>query len=268
MKKLIALTSIGLVIWACSTNPLTGRKSLALVSNTELFPQAFSQYDQVLDESQVDKTSANAKMITNVGQRIKAAAEKYYAEKGHSQALKGYEWEFSLIKNDQLNAWCMPGGKVAFYTGILPICKDETGVAVVMGHEVFHALAGHSAEQVSNSMVAQGLMLGGNAVISNDQWRGVFNDLYPVGAQLGMLKYGRNMELDADEGGLYLMAMAGYNPKEAAPFWERMSQASSGGQAPPEFMSTHPNPGNRIAQINAIMDKAMAFYNASPYKGK
>lgn len=267
MKKILALPLIVLLFWSCSTNPLTGRQSLALVSNAQLFPQAFAQYNQVLGESEVDKTSADAKMINNVGQRIKYAAEKFYSEIGQGSALQGYEWEFTLIKNDAVNAWCMPGGKVAFYSGILPVCKDETGVAVVMGHEVAHALAGHSAEQVSNAMVAQGVMLGGNVAISNDEWRNVFNQLYPVGAQLGMLSYGRNMELDADEAGLYLMAMAGYNPQEAIPFWQRMQQAS-GGQAPPEFLSTHPSPGNRIAQINSIMPKAMEYYNASPYKGR
>ncbi|NLN34123.1 MAG: M48 family metallopeptidase [Flavobacteriaceae bacterium] len=267
MKKILALPLIALLFWSCSTNPLTGRQSLALVSNAQLFPQAFAQYNQVLGESEVDKTSADAKMINNVGQRIKYAAEKFYSEIGQGSALQGYEWEFTLIKNDAVNAWCMPGGKVAFYSGILPVCKDETGVAVVMGHEVAHALAGHSAEQVSNAMVAQGVMLGGNVAISNDEWRNVFNQLYPVGAQLGMLSYGRNMELDADEAGLYLMAMAGYNPQEAIPFWQRMQQAS-GGQAPPEFLSTHPSPGNRISQINSIMPKAMEYYNASPYKGR
>lgn len=267
MKKILALPLIALLFWSCSTNPLTGRQSLALVSNAQLFPQAFAQYNQVLGESEVDKTSADAKMINNVGQRIKYAAEKFYSEIGQGSALQGYEWEFTLIKNDAVNAWCMPGGKVAFYSGILSVCKDETGVAVVMGHEVAHALAGHSAEQVSNAMVAQGVMLGGNVAISNDEWRNVFNQLYPVGAQLGMLSYGRNMELDADEAGLYLMAMAGYNPQEAIPFWQRMQQAS-GGQAPPEFLSTHPSPGNRIAQINSIMPKAMEYYNASPYKGR
>lgn len=268
MKKFIALPIVVLLFWSCATNPLTGRQSLALVSNAELFPQAFAQYDQVLDESNVDTSSADAKMVKNVGSRIKYAAEKFYAEQGMSSALQGYQWEFNLIKNDQLNAWCMPGGKVAFYTGILPVCKNETGVAVVMGHEVSHALAGHSAEQVSNAMVAQGIMVGGNMAISNAQWRDTFNQLYPVGAQLGMLKYGRSMELDSDEAGLYLMAMAGYNPQEAIDFWNRMQQASSGQQTPPEFLSTHPNPGNRIAQIQAIMPKAMEYYNASPYKGK
>ncbi len=268
MKKIIAIPVLVLLCWSCATNPLTGRQSLALVSNAQLFPQSFAQYNEVLSDSQVDKTSADAKMINNVGQRIKYAAEKFYSEIGQGSALQGYEWQFTLIKSDQLNAWCMPGGKVAFYTGILPVCKNDTGVAVVMGHEVAHALAGHSAEQVSNAMVAQGLLVGGNMAISNDQWRNTFNQLYPVGAQLGMLKYGRTMELDADEAGLYLMAMAGYNPQEATAFWERMQQASGGKQTPPEFLSTHPNPGNRIAQIQAIMPKALQYYNASPYKGK
>lgn len=268
MKKSALVTIFVLLLLACATNPLTGRQSLSLVSNAQLFPQAFAQYDQVLKESQVDKTSSDAKMIKNVGQRIKYAAERFYAELGMSQVLQGYEWEFTLIKNDQVNAWCMPGGKVAFYSGILPVCKNETGVAVVMGHEVAHALAGHSAEQVSNAMVAQGLLVGGNMAISDEDWRDTFNQLYPVGAQLGMLSYGRSMELDADEAGLYLMAMAGYNPQEATVFWERMQQASAGQQSPPEFLSTHPNPGNRIARIQSIMPKAMQYYNTSPYKGK
>lgn len=270
MKRLkylgFAIAGIGL-IWACATNPLTGRSSLNFVSNAQLFPQSFAQYNQVLQESQVDKTSADAKKIKTVGDRIKYAAEKFYKEKGLANALDGYAWEFNLIKSDQVNAWCMPGGKVAFYTGIMPICKDETGIAVVMGHEVAHALAGHSAEQISNAMVAQygGQLIGGS--ISNEQWRGTFEQLYPVGAQLGMLKYGRKMELDADEAGLYLMAMAGYDPREAVPFWERMNAASSG-QRNAEFLSTHPNPENRIAQIQSILPKALEYYNASPYKGK
>lgn len=268
MKKLGILIGIMSLIMACSTNPLTGRQSLALVSNAELFPQAFAQYNQVKSESKIDKTSANAIMLNTVGQRIKYAAERFYSEIGQGNALQGYQWEFTLIQDDQLNAWCMPGGKVAFYTGILPVCKDDTGVAVVMGHEVAHALAGHSAEQVSNMMVAQGLMVGGNMAISNDQWRNVFNQLYPMGAQMGMLKYGRSMEMDADEAGLYLMAMAGYNPQEAISFWQRMESASKGKQAPPEFLSTHPSPGNRVAQIKSILPKAMKYYNASPYKGK
>lgn len=267
-KSLLNLLMILLLVGACATNPLTGRKSLALVSNVQLFPQSFAQYNQVLKESKVDKTSANAKMIEDVGLRIKYAAEKYYAEKGMSADLKDYKWQFSLIESDQLNAWCMPGGKVAFYTGILPVCQGSTGVAVVMGHEVAHALAGHGAEQVSNAMIAQGLMVGGNLAITNNEWRNIFNQVYPTGAGLTMLKYGRSMELDADQAGLYLMAMAGYDPRQAINFWQRMEAASKNQSKPPEFLSTHPSSGNRIEQIEEIMPKAIAYYNASPYKGQ
>src|SRR5690606_13302385 len=188
MRKFVVLPLLLLLVWSCATNPLTGRQSLSLVSNAQLFPQAFAQYDQVLKESKIDKTSADAKMINNVGQRIKYAAEKFYKEKGLSQALQGYEWEFTLIQNNQLNAWCMPGGKVAFYSGILPVCKNETGVAVVMGHEVSHALAGHSAEQMSQAVAAQygGQIIGGS--ISNDQWANIFNQYYPAVAQVGLLR--------------------------------------------------------------------------------
>ena len=267
VKLLLGTVLVGIVI-ACATNPLTGRQSLSLVPNAQLFPQAFSQYNQVMKESKVVSNTAEANMVNNVGQRIKYAAEKFYNEIGQGNSLQGYEWEFRLIESDQINAWCMPGGKVAFYTGILPVCQDETGVAVVMGHEVAHALAGHSAEQVSNALLAQGILLGGNVAISNEDWKSVFNSLYPAGAQLGMLSYGRKMELDADEAGLYLMAMAGYNPQEASAFWQRMEKASAGQQRPPEFLSTHPSPGNRIAQIQQIMPRAMQYYNASPYKNK
>lgn len=264
--KIVAAILIYVLV-SCATNPLTGRSSLSLVPNSQLFPQSFSQYKEVLQSSQVDRTSKDAKMISQVGERIKYAAEKFYTEQGLANALKGYEWQFELVKDNQINAWCMPGGKVVFYTGIMPICKNEAGVAVVMGHEVAHALAGHSAEKVSHAIVVQygGQLIGG--AISSDQWQSVFSQLYPVGSQIGMLKYGRNMELDADKAGLFLMAMAGYDPREAIAFWERMEAATSG-KSTPEFLSTHPNEDNRIEQIRANLPKALEYYNASPYKGK
>lgn len=271
MKKISILISsilLFLFVFACVTSPLTGRSSAQLVSNAEIFPMAFAQYKQVLEQSKVDKTSNSAKMVQTVGQRLAAAAEKFYADNGMSASLHGYAWEFNLLDNKEQNAWCMPGGKVAVYSGILPVCKSETGLAVVLGHEITHALNGHSAEQISNAMMVQygGQIVGGS--ISNNQWKNVFNELYPVGAQVGLLKFGRNMELDADKGGLLLMAMAGYDPREAIPFWQRMEQATAGNQAPPEFLSTHPNPGNRIAQLQELMPQAIAMYDASPYKGK
>lgn len=258
--------SIGLLIAACATNPVTGRKSLSLVSNTQLFPQSFTQYNEVLKESKVITGTTDAKMVQTVGDRLKYAAEKYYQQLGISSELNGYQWQFSLLDNDQVNAWCMPGGKVAIYSGILPVTKNATGLAVVMGHEIGHALAGHSAEQVSQQVLAQygGQILGG--AVSNSQYANAIGQIYNVGGQGVLLSYSRKMELDADVTGLYLMAMAGYNPNEAVPFWERMSggKTSSGS----DFFSTHPSDATRIAKIKEALPKALEYYNASPYKGK
>jgi predicted Zn-dependent protease len=266
MKNVILLF-VTILLVACAQNPLTGRKSLALVSNSSIFPQSFEAYNQTLSENTVlDPGAPESQMINRVGQRLKYAAEKFYADRGLSAKLNGYEWSFSVIQSDQLNAWCMPGGKVAFYTGILPVCESEAGVAVVMGHEIVHALAGHSAEKMSQSIVAE---LGGaivGASINDEQWSMLFNQYYPVGAQLSLLHYGRNMESDADIGGVKLMAMAGYDPHEAIAFWKRMEAAGSSGT--PQFLSTHPSHATRIADIEALLPEAMALYNASPYKGK
>ncbi len=263
MKKYIALILVALVSVACSTNPLTGRQSLALVSNNQLIPQALQQYNSVLTESQVIKGTSQAQMIQNVGMRIKAAAEKYYLDNNIANQLEGYQWEFNLIQDEQMNAWCMPGGKVAFYTGILPVCKDETGVAVVMGHEIAHALAGHGAERVSQGLIAQGVMLGGNIAISDEQWRNTFNQYYPVAAQGTILSYSRKQELDADKAGLFLMAMAGYDPREAPKFWERMDAATQGQARPPEFFSTHPSPERRRGDLTRNMEEALGYYTRS-----
>ncbi|WP_068595762.1 M48 family metallopeptidase [Vaginella massiliensis] len=266
MRRIIISTlGIGMLIAACSTNPVTGRKSLSIVSNAQLFPQSFTQYNQVLKESKVVTGTADAKMVQTVGERLKFAAEKYYQQLGISSQLQGYQWQFSLIQDNQVNAWCMPGGKVAIYTGILPVTKNATGLAVVMGHEIGHALAGHSAEQISQQVFAQygGQLLSG--AVSNSQYANVIGELYNFGGQGVLLNYSRKMELDADVTGLYLMAMAGYDPSEAVPFWERMSQGKSGGS---DFFSTHPSDATRIAKIKEVLPQALQYYNASPYKGK
>ncbi len=263
MKKFYAFIIAGIIMAACSTNPLTGRQSLALVSNSALIPMALQQYNQVLNESAVVKNTSQSQMIKNVGMRLKSAAEKFYQNHEIGYLLNDYQWEFNLIESDQLNAWCMPGGKVAFYTGILPVCKDETGVAVVMGHEISHALAGHGAERASQALLAEyGGQVAG-ASLSQTQWSGLFNQLYPIGAQTAILSYGRKQELDADKAGLFLMAMAGYDPREAPAFWERMSAATGNEQRPPEFLSTHPNPERRRADLNENMEEAMQYYRQS-----
>ncbi|UQB67877.1 M48 family metallopeptidase [Epilithonimonas zeae] len=260
--KTSAFVIAALGITACVTNPITGRSSIQIANNSEIATAAASEYKTTLSKAKVVTGTADANRIKNVGARIKNAAYAYYKKIGRESALTGYNWEFNLIQDSQLNAWCMPGGKVAFYTGIMPVCKDDNGVAVVMGHEVSHALAGHGNERISQAMLAQygGSLLGGT--MSNSQWAGVFEKVYPIGAQVGLLAYGRKQESEADEMGLQLMAMAGYDPRTATAFWQRM-EASSTGSRQPEFLSTHPNPQNRIADLNADMPKALEYYKAA-----
>lgn len=262
LSKIIAGVALSSALIACVTNPITGRSSLQLASTQELNTMALQQYQQTLKEAKVIRGTAQAEMVQRVGSRIAQAAERYYASIGRSADLANYRWEFNLLQDPQVNAWCMPGGKVAVYSGLMPIAKDDTGLAVVLGHEISHALAGHGNERISQAMIAQygGAILGSS--ISNGQWSKIFQQAYPLGAQVALLKYGRNQELEADEMGLYLMAMAGYDPREAQPFWQRM-EASSKGNTPPEFLSTHPNPGTRRADLETHMAKALEYYKAA-----
>ena len=262
INNLLGTIVLSVAMVACTTNPITGRKSIQLANNQEISAMALQQYRETLSKSKVISGTNDAKSIQNVGLRIKNAANNYYRGIGREGDLTNYQWEFNLIDNKQINAWCMPGGKVAVYTGILPITKDDTGLAVVMGHEVSHALAGHGNERISQAMLAQtgGQLLGG--AISNNQWASIFQQVYPMGAQVALLKYGRSQELEADEMGLYLMAMAGYDPRQAQPFWQRMEAASTGNR-PPEFLSTHPSPDNRRADLERHMAKALQYYKTS-----
>ncbi|WP_304343781.1 M48 family metallopeptidase [Chryseobacterium koreense] len=265
MKKVNKFLSAGVLsiaLIACTTNPITGRKSLQLANNQEIAAAALQQYQQALSSAKVISGTTAAKSIQNVGLRIKNAANNYYRSIGREADIADYRWEFNLLDDKQINAWCMPGGKVAVYTGILPITKTDTGLAVVLGHEISHALAGHGNERISQAMVAQygGAILG--STISNNQMATIFQQAYPIGAQVALLKYGRNQELEADEMGLYLMAMAGYDPREAQPFWQRMEAASTGNR-PPEFLSTHPNPDTRRADLEKHMAKALQYYQTA-----
>ncbi len=264
-NKLLVFSVAALLTVACATNPLTGRKSLSLVSNAQIIPSSFQQYQDVLKSSKIITGTSQARQVSDVGNRIKTAAENYYRSIGQEAALDGYEWQFVLIDDPKtVNAWCMPGGKVAVYTGIMPICKDDTGLAVVLGHEIAHALAGHGAEKISQTYVSEigGQLLGG--VTNSQALKSVINEYYPVASGVTLLRYGRKQETDADTMGLYIMAMAGYDPRQAPVFWKRMIDAT-GPSSTPEFLSTHPDPQNRITDLNNHMTKAMEYYNASGY---
>ncbi|MGV4438860.1 M48 family metallopeptidase [Ornithobacterium rhinotracheale] len=268
MKK----TAFGLVIMflmliaACTQNPITGKSNFLLVSNESLIPMALQQYQQVLKTQKLSTNKKQTAMVKTVGKNIQGAVERYLKAQNKLDFLNGYQWEYNLIEDNQLNAWCMPGGKVAFYTGIMPVCQNDNGVAVVMGHEITHALAQHSAQRATQALFAQGLQVAGNIAINDNRYRNVFNSLYPVGAQVGILAYSRQAELEADRIGLTLMAMAGYDPREAPKFWERMEAQTRNGRRPLEFLSTHPNPGRRIEQLKAELPKALQLYNQATGK--
>ena len=245
---------------SCKTNPFTGKKTLAFVSNDQLFPTAFAQYNQVLSESNVITGTNDSEMIKRVGQRIAVAAERYLNANGFQGYLDDYKWEYKLIESEQVNAWCMPGGKIAFYTGILPIAKNETGVAAIMGHEVAHALANHGQQRMSSGILQQagGLAVAVASGNESPEKQQMWMQAYGLGTTVGLaLPFSRSHETEADEIGIYLMAIAGYNPEEAPELWQRM-KANSGGQAPPEFLSTHPHPDTRINNLNSLVSKAKA----------
>lgn len=262
MKRLIVFSLLGLLIYACTRVAVTGRQQLSLVPNAEIIPMANQQYDSVVQTAKLSTNQQQTAMIKNVGSRIQRAVERYMAENNASEELAGFQWEFNLIDDPKtVNAWCMPGGKVAFYTGIMPICQNEAGVAVVMGHEIAHAVANHARERMSQGMVANGLLgtlgtaLGQNPTLTKQ----LFFQAVGVGAQVGMLRFSRQHESEADRIGLIFMAMAGYDPHEAPRFWERMSSQSGGG-APPEWLSTHPSHGTRIKDLNDAIPEAMRHF--------
>ncbi len=267
MKKIImfGLATAMLAISSCSTVPLTGRSRLSLVDDSQLQQQAAIGYRQLLSDPStkvVSTNSSNTQMVKRVGAKISAAVTKYMNQNGYGEQIANYRWEFNLIESKEINAWCMPGGKVAVYTGILPITGDEAGLATVMGHEIAHAIAQHSAERASQMTLAQlgGVAVGAATSGKSETTQAIVNQLYGIGGQLTILKYGRNQELEADKMGLSFMAMAGYNPTNAIGFWQRMARASSGSNKPPEFLSTHPTDDSRIAQIQRDLPAAMKYY--------
>ena len=256
-KKIIACTVLTVVLLACSTNPFTGKKTLAIVPNSQILPMSFQQYDQFLSENKVVTGTADAAMITRVGQKISTAAERWLNANGYAGYLKDYQWEYKLVQDEAVNAWCMPGGKIVFYTGILPIAKGERGVAAIMGHEVAHALANHGQQRMSAGQLQAVGAVAGNIALSKDpKNQQIFNQAYGIGSTVGvMLPFSRGHETEADRIGLTIMAIAGYDPTEAVQLWRRM-KASAGGDAPPEFLSTHPSNDTRINNLQKWIPEA------------
>ena len=260
MKKAI-LAFVALVfISGCSTVPITGRKQVSLVPPAQMVAQSAASYRGVIAEGPLSTNKQQTEQLRRVGQRISVAVEQYFRDKGQSDQLKGFEWEFNLIEKNEPNAWCMPGGKVAFYTGILPFTQDEAGMAVVMGHEVAHAIAGHGAERVSHQMLQQGGGFLASFLSKDSDYHAAIMQVYGLGTQVGgILPFSRLHESEADRLGLIFMAMAGYDPNAAVGFWQRMAAGNSG--APPEFLSTHPSDETRIRKLRGCLPEAMEYYH-------
>lgn len=258
-KRSFFVCAASAMVIACATNPFSGKSTLALVPDSQIFPSSFQQYSEFIKENKVVTGTADAKRIETIGIKIKNAAEKYLNANGYSEYLKDYQWEYKLVQSDELNAWCMPGGKIVFYTGILPVAKTDAGIATIMGHEVAHALANHGQQRMSASSLQQYGAAGVQAALGgkSEATQQLAMTAFGVTTELGgMMPFSRKHETEADEIGLTLMAIAGYNPDEAVPFWERMAAQGSGSQ--PEFLSTHPSNDTRITNIKALIPKAKA----------
>ena len=251
-----------MLVCACKTSPFTGKKTLNFVSNDQLFPLAFQQYNQFLTENKVVNGTTDSEMVKRVGQKIAVAAERYLTARGYPGYTKDYKWEYNLVDDELVNAWAMPGGKIVIYTGILPITQTETGLAMVMGHELAHALADHGAQRMSAGQLQQigavGVAVGTGVSGQSQEQQAAWMQAYGLGTTLaGMLPFSRKHETEADNIGVVLAAIAGYDPYEAPDLWRRMRDAS-GGEAPPEFLSTHPSSETRIANLTARAPEAVA----------
>ncbi len=247
MKYLIALFITAFLLSGCVSSkvPITGREQVMLVTEEQELSMGEESYRKFLSESKISKNDADVKMVKRVGKKIAGIANR-----------DDYNWEFNLVENEQFNAFCLPGGKVVVYTGILKVAKNEDQLATVISHEVAHALARHGAERMSHSMIASGIYNIGAIILNSQapQYSSIFNQAYGIGTNLGvMLPYSREHEYEADEIGIFLMHRAGYNIREAVHFWENMQKKSTSNA--PEFLSTHPHSENRIEKIKEIIEK-------------
>jgi predicted Zn-dependent protease len=261
-RHFLIFSALLLLIPSCQTVPITGRQQLSIVPSQTVMSMSVTEYDDFLKKHKVITGTKEAQMVSRVGRRVQKAVEKYFSDHNMSDHLEGYQWEFNLVEDAAVNAWCMPGGKVVVYTGILPLAEGEAGLAVVMGHEVSHAIARHGDERLSQGLVTE---MGGVALSTalsqySKETHDLFMTAFGVGSQVGiLLPYSRVQESEADRLGLIFMAMAGYDPREAVSFWKRMAGAKKGA-SPPEFLSTHPADSKRIADIEKLMPEAMGYY--------
>jgi predicted Zn-dependent protease len=266
-KKIWSLALLFLVI-ACNKTAFTGRRSMTLIPNSQLNQMSFTEYKSFLSQNKTLSSGASVDLVKRVGNDIKLAAETYYKQKGKSKDLQGFAWEFNVVESPEVNAFCMPGGKVVVYTGILDVTQNEDALAVVMGHEIAHALADHGNERMSQGLIAQLGLSALDVALSNKpaETRNLLMNAAGAGTQIGvLLPFSRKHESEADEIGLYLMAMAGYKPAESVPFWERMNK--KGGSRPPAFLSTHPDPKKRSETLNKLLPKARAYGIKYPAAG-
>lgn len=262
MKPLIRFALLVFLI-SCSKVPITGRRQLNMLPESQLMAMSLTEYKSFLNDNETVSSSDDAAMVKSVGEKIATAVEAYLKKHGQGKRVKDFNWEFNLVKDETINAWCMPGGKVVFYTGILPLTQNENGLAVVMGHEIAHAIARHGNERMSQGLALQGGGIALSIALSDKPQltQSLFEQAYGLGGQWGMLKYSRMHETESDKMGLVFMAMAGYDPREAPKFWGRMS--AQGGQKPPEFFSTHPHDDTRIKDLNDFMPEALKHYKSS-----
>jgi predicted Zn-dependent protease len=267
VKKCLTLfLGYTLLFTGCGSVPVTGRKQLNLVSNSDVLTLSLQQYGEFIKSAPISTDKANAALVQKVGRNIANAVETYLKNNGYAGQVKDYSWEFNLVKSANVNAFCMPGGKIVVYEGILPYTQNETGLAVVLGHEVAHAVAKHANERMSNQVATQygsaaiSAALGGTSAITQKVAAAVIG----LGSQYGiLLPYSRKQELEADQLGLIFMAMAGYDPSAASAFWQRMAQ---NGSSTPEFMSTHPSDKTRIKQIQKDLPQALKYYKGGTSK--
>lgn len=269
LKKSLIILFLMPLLLACSKNVFTGRKSLNLIPNSTLNSMSFSEYRTFLQQNKTLSSGPEVDMVRRVGNDLKAAVNVYYRSNKIAADLKEYAWEFNVVDDpNTVNAFCMPGGKVVVYTGILKVTQNEDALAVVMGHEIAHALANHGNERMSQGLVAQLGLTSLDLALSQKPaaTRNLLLQAAGAGAQIGvLLPFSRKHESEADEIGLYLMAMAGYNPNEAVPFWQRMNKMA--GSRPPEFLSTHPDPSRRSQTLKALVPKAQAYARKYPVTG-